>query len=180
VIGSLATREDPPKISFGLDGLHAKLDGQLLATLGATTGEDGTSTLGGHAGAEAVGLGTLALGGLNRTLHDESLLGVVKLQRNRVKPQDCSGVVAFLSNERRDLKKDIPAATGCCNEAIGVRSHGAESADMDLDFTVSEIRIQVDPAPLYGSRACVTRWTRHHGGGRHRGGGARGRKARES
>ena len=112
MIGSLATREDPPKIPFGLDGLHAKLDGQLLATLGTTTGEDGAAALGGHASTEAVSLGTLALVGLIRTLHDESLLGVVKLQRNRVKPQDCSGDVAFLSNEWQHLKKDIPALMG--------------------------------------------------------------------
>ena len=77
MIGSLATREDPLKIPFGLDGLHAKLDGQPLATLCATTREDGAAALGGHAGTEAVGLGALALVGLVRTLHDDTLLGVV-------------------------------------------------------------------------------------------------------
>ena len=77
MIGSLATREDPFKIPFGLDGLHAKLDGQPLAALGATTCEDGAAALGGHTGTETMGLSALALVGLVRTLHDETLLGVV-------------------------------------------------------------------------------------------------------
>ena len=44
-------------------------DGEALATLGATTGENGTAALGGHTGAEAVGLGALALVRLVGTLH---------------------------------------------------------------------------------------------------------------
>ena len=73
VIGSLAVREDPPKLLLGLDGLHAKLDGQPLAALGATTRDDVTAALGGHAGAEAVGLSALALVRLVRTLHNDNL-----------------------------------------------------------------------------------------------------------
>lgn len=42
---------------------------KTLATLGTTTGEYGTAALGGHTGAEAVGLGALALIGLVGTLH---------------------------------------------------------------------------------------------------------------
>ena len=45
------------------------LDGQLLAPLGAATGEYGTTALGGHASTEAMRLGTLPLVGLIRTLH---------------------------------------------------------------------------------------------------------------
>ena len=47
-----------------------RLHGETLATLSATAGENGTATLGGHTGAEAVGLGALALVRLVRTLHD--------------------------------------------------------------------------------------------------------------
>ena len=46
-----------------------RLDGQLLAALGATTREDGAAGLGCHAGTEAVGLGALPLVGLIGTLH---------------------------------------------------------------------------------------------------------------
>ena len=35
------------------------LDSETLAALGAATGEHGTTTLGGHTGTEAMGLGTL-------------------------------------------------------------------------------------------------------------------------
>ncbi len=45
------------------------LDSETLATLGATTREHGTTTLGGHAGTETMGLGTLTLIRLVRTLH---------------------------------------------------------------------------------------------------------------
>ncbi len=75
-IGPLATRKDPFEVPLGLDGLHTELDGQPLAALGATTGQNGATTLGGHARAEAVGLGTLALVRLIRTLHGDILLGV--------------------------------------------------------------------------------------------------------
>lgn len=37
------------------------LDSETLAALGATTGEHGTTTLSGHTGTEAMGLGTLTL-----------------------------------------------------------------------------------------------------------------------
>jgi hypothetical protein len=51
------------------------LDGKLLATLGATTRENGAAALGGHTSAEAVGLGTLKLVRLIGTLHCWILLG---------------------------------------------------------------------------------------------------------
>ena len=51
------------------------LDGETLAALGAATGENGAAALGGHAGAEAVGLGTLPRVGLVRTLHIETSRG---------------------------------------------------------------------------------------------------------
>ena len=50
------------------------LDGQPLAALGTTTGQNGAAALGGHAGTEAVGLGALALVRLVRTLHNDNLL----------------------------------------------------------------------------------------------------------
>lgn len=72
---ALTTREDLFEILTGLDGLHrAELDGEALAALGTTTGKDGTTTLGRHTGAEAMGLGALALVRLIRTLHDANLL----------------------------------------------------------------------------------------------------------
>ena len=37
------------------------LDSETLAALGTTTGEHGTTTLSGHTGTEAMGLGTLTL-----------------------------------------------------------------------------------------------------------------------
>ena len=49
-------------------------DGELLAALGTAASEHGTAALGGHTGAEAVGLGTLALIRLIRTLHLKFLL----------------------------------------------------------------------------------------------------------
>ena len=49
------------------------LDGQPLAALGTTTGQNGTAALGSHAGTEAMGLGALALVGLIRTLHNDNL-----------------------------------------------------------------------------------------------------------
>ena len=81
----------------GLDGLHLPVrDGQPLATLGATTGEDGTAALGGHTGTEAVALGPLALVRLVSTLHFEFLLGTTLVRILR-KPQDCRGLPAILS-----------------------------------------------------------------------------------
>ena len=66
-------REDPLKISLGFDGLHRPLlDGEALAALGATTGQDGAAALGGHAGTEPVRGGALALVRLIRTLHSYS------------------------------------------------------------------------------------------------------------
>ena len=63
-------REDPFKFSLGFDGLHVtSLDGEALAALGTTTGENVTTTLGGHAGTEAVGRRALPLVRLIRTLH---------------------------------------------------------------------------------------------------------------
>ena len=50
----------------------ASLDREALATLCATTGENGTAALGGHASTEAVRGGALALVGLVRTLHSYS------------------------------------------------------------------------------------------------------------
>ena len=49
--------------------MPALLHAETLATLGTTTGQNSTAALGGHAGAEAVGLGALALVRLIRTLH---------------------------------------------------------------------------------------------------------------
>ena len=47
-------------------------DGQPLAALSTTTGENLATTLGGHAGAEAMALCALPLVGLVRALHIES------------------------------------------------------------------------------------------------------------
>ena len=47
----------------------ALLDSEPLATLCTAASENGTATLGRHAGTEAVSLGTLPLVGLIRTLH---------------------------------------------------------------------------------------------------------------
>ena len=63
------------------------LNGQPLAALGTTTGQDGTSTLGGHAGAEAVSLSTLALVGLIRTLHNDNLLGDINVNQIESSPK---------------------------------------------------------------------------------------------
>lgn len=58
-----------------LEGPHAQdtmlvvAHRETLAALGAATREHGAATLGGHAGTEAVGLGTLTLVRLVRTLH---------------------------------------------------------------------------------------------------------------
>lgn len=78
IVEPLPAREDLLKIALGFDGLHLLyLDGELLAALGAATGENLTAALGGHTGAETVGLGALALVGLIRTLHSySSRLGV--------------------------------------------------------------------------------------------------------
>ena len=66
-------REDPLKITLGFDGLHEPLlDGETLATLGTTTGQDGAAALGGHAGTEPVGGGALALVRLVGALHSYS------------------------------------------------------------------------------------------------------------
>ena len=65
---------DTLEIRPGFNGLHAqarcKLDGEALAALGTTASEHSAAALGGHTGAETVGLGTLALIRLVRTLHD--------------------------------------------------------------------------------------------------------------
>ena len=66
---SLPIGKDLLKFRSGFDGLHKKLDSEPLAALSATTGEDGTATLGRHAGTEAVALGALALVRLVGTLH---------------------------------------------------------------------------------------------------------------
>lgn len=68
--------EDLLKFKSGFDGLHGQLDSELLATLGATTCENGAAALGCHAGAEAMGLCALPLVGLIRTLHLQTLLGL--------------------------------------------------------------------------------------------------------
>lgn len=66
-------REDPLKISLGLDGLQrCLLDGKTLAALGAATGQDGAAALGGHAGTEPVSGGALALVRLVGALHSYS------------------------------------------------------------------------------------------------------------
>ena len=61
-----------------LDSSHARciwlLDSETLAALGATASEHGTTALGGHTGTEAMGLGTLTLIRLIRTLHLKFLL----------------------------------------------------------------------------------------------------------
>ncbi len=73
IVVSLPPREDPLKFSLGFDGLHEHwLDGELLAALGTTTGENLASSLGGHTSTETVGLCALALVGLIRTLHSYS------------------------------------------------------------------------------------------------------------
>ena len=57
---------------MGLDGLHESLvvaHRETLAALGTTTCEHSAAGLGGHTGAETVGLGTLALVRLVGTLH---------------------------------------------------------------------------------------------------------------
>ena len=70
--------EHPLEVPMGLDGLHASqtlfvAHGQTLAALGATCGQDGTTTLGSHAGTETVALGALALIRLISALHIDSL-----------------------------------------------------------------------------------------------------------
>ena len=74
------------------------LDGELLAALEATPGEHLAAALGGHTGAETVGLGALALVRLIRTLHSySSRLGVnVFFWGNKLK--DCKGQMRKLSN----------------------------------------------------------------------------------
>lgn len=59
------------------------LDSETLAALGAATGEHGTTTLGGHTGTEAMGLGTLTLIRLIRTLHLKFLLLHFECPRER-------------------------------------------------------------------------------------------------
>jgi hypothetical protein len=59
------------------------LDSETLAALGATTGEHGTTTLSGHTGTEAMGLGTLTLIRLIRTLHLKFLLLHFECPRGR-------------------------------------------------------------------------------------------------
>lgn len=68
--------EDPLKILFGLDGLHFEVllirNGETLAALGPTAGEDLTAALGGHTCAEAVCLGAFSFVWLVRALHGSS------------------------------------------------------------------------------------------------------------
>ena len=59
------------------------LDSETLAALGATTGKHGTTTLSGHTGTEAMGLGTLTLIRLIRTLHLKFLLLHFECPRGR-------------------------------------------------------------------------------------------------
>ena len=59
------------------------LDSETLAALGTTTGEHGTTTLSGHTGTEAMGLGTLTLIRLIRTLHLKFLLLHFECPRGR-------------------------------------------------------------------------------------------------
>ena len=58
-----------------------RLDGQPLAALGTTTGQNGAAALGGHTGTEAVGLCALALVRLVRTLHNFNLLGDINVNQ---------------------------------------------------------------------------------------------------
>ena len=74
----------------------AFLDSEPLAALGAATGEDGTATLGCHASAEAVGLGTLPLVRLICTLHVCSYMNIER-RTNSVKPQNCRGLCSKMS-----------------------------------------------------------------------------------
>ena len=74
MVRSSSAKEDPLKVTPGLDGPHSELDGKLLATLGAAARENGTTTLCGHAGTS---LRALPLIRLVRTLHFKTLLGKV-------------------------------------------------------------------------------------------------------
>ena len=77
MVRSSSAKEDPLKVTPGLDGPHSELDGKLLATLGAAARENGTTTLRGHAGTKSVSLRALSLIRLVRTLHFKTLLGKV-------------------------------------------------------------------------------------------------------
>lgn len=70
-----SAKEDPLKVTPGLDSLHGELDGKLLATLSAAARENGTTTLRGHASTKSVSLRALPLIRLVRTLHFRTLLG---------------------------------------------------------------------------------------------------------
>lgn len=74
---SSAGSEDRVDLPRGLDGVqsdhhrppYTRLNAEALAPLGATRGKNGTATLGGHTGTEAMGLGTLPSIRLVCTLH---------------------------------------------------------------------------------------------------------------
>lgn len=74
--------------------LISRLDGQALAALCTTTGQDGATILGGHTSTEAVGLCALPLVGLIRTLHFKPSWDVINVN----KPQDCRGLQRGMSN----------------------------------------------------------------------------------
>ena len=74
MVRTSSAKEDPLKVTPGLDGPHSELDGKLLATLGAAARENGTTTLCGHAGTKSVSLRALSLIRLVRTLHFKTLL----------------------------------------------------------------------------------------------------------
>jgi len=71
-----------PEFIFLKGGARSELvaeacaDGDLVTALGATAAEDGCTSLGLHAGEEAVGLGAVAAVGLKGTLrHDKNSCG---------------------------------------------------------------------------------------------------------
>ena len=74
---SFSLREKKRDIGARLNGRFqtdtCPLDAKTLAALGATCGQDGTTTLGSHAGTETVALGALALIRLISALHIDSL-----------------------------------------------------------------------------------------------------------
>ena len=74
---SFSLREKKGNIGARLDRRlqtdDLSLDAKTLAALGATCGQDGTTTLGSHAGTETVALGALALIRLISALYIDSL-----------------------------------------------------------------------------------------------------------
>ena len=68
-----STVEEIGNLDARLYRIHENLDGETLATLCATAGQDGASALGGHTSTEAMALRTLASVRLISALHITTL-----------------------------------------------------------------------------------------------------------